>query len=88
LISNSSASFDKLSPMARAKLDIPVGTRFKMSPLGAARSPGLAAKQGTIIGGSRYATSVRVRFDGYKTPTSLHRDYIELLPTELEDNGA
>jgi hypothetical protein len=74
--------------MARVKFDIPVGTRFKMSPLGATRSPGLADKQGTVIGGGRYATSVRVRFDGYKTPTSLHRDYIELIPTELEDNGA
>jgi hypothetical protein len=87
LISNSS-SFDKFSPMVHAKPDIPVGTRFKMSPLGATRSPGLATKQGTIIGRGRSATSVRVRFDGYKTPTSLHRDYIELLPSELEDEGA
>ena len=74
--------------MVRGKLDIPVGTRFKMNPPGAARSPGLAAKQGTVIGGGRYVTSVRVRFDGYKTPTSLHRDYIELLPTELDGSDA
>jgi hypothetical protein len=63
--------------MAAAKLDMPIGTRFKMSALGAARSPNLAGKEGTIVGGGRYRNNVRVKFDGYKSPTSLHRDYIE-----------
>jgi hypothetical protein len=59
-----------------------IGTRFKMSVLGAARHPSHAGKEGTIIGGSRYYSSVRVQFDGCKSPTSLHRDYIEIIPTE------
>jgi hypothetical protein len=61
-----------------------IGARFKMSPLGSARCSFLAGKEGIIIGSSRYAKSVRVRFDGNKSPTSLHRDYIELVPPEPE----
>jgi hypothetical protein len=62
-----------------------IGARFKMSPLGSARCPFLAGKEGIIIGGSsRYAKSVLVRFDGNKSSTTLHRDYIELVPPEPE----
>jgi hypothetical protein len=54
-----------------------VGTRIKMSELGAVRCPRLAEKVGTVVGGSsRYNSSITVLFDGNKTPTSLHRDYI------------
>ena len=53
-----------------------------MSALGAARSPSHAGKEGIIIGGTRYSNSVRVQFDSYKSPMSLHRDYIELIPPE------
>jgi hypothetical protein len=63
---------------------LPMGTRFKMSALGAARNPRLAQKQGTVIGGSRLNRSVRVMFDGRKSPMSLHRDYIEQIPSEAE----
>ncbi len=55
-----------------------------MSALGAARSPRLAKKEGTIVGRSRLNSSVRVLFDGYKSPISLHRDYIEQLTSEAE----
>jgi hypothetical protein len=55
-----------------------------MSPLGAARNPRLAEKQGAIIGSSRLNRSVRVIFDGRKSPMSLHRDYIEQIPSEAE----
>lgn len=63
---------------------IAVGLQFKMSALGAARSPRRAEKQGIIVGRSRLNSSVRVLFDGYKSPISLHRDYIEQLTSEAE----
>jgi hypothetical protein len=56
------------------------GARFRISILGAARNPRLAEKEGTIVGGSRLNSSVRVLFDGRKSPVSLHRDYIKLIP--------
>jgi hypothetical protein len=52
-----------------------------MSALGAERCPRLADKEGVIVGFSRFLCSVRVLFDGSKSPTSLHRDYIEQIPT-------
>jgi len=63
---------------------IAVGSRFKMSALGAARSPRRAEKQGIIVGRSRLNSSVRVLFDGYKSLISLHRDYIEQLSSDPE----
>jgi hypothetical protein len=44
----------------------------------------LAEKKGTIVGGSRLNRSVRVIFDGRKSPTSLYRDYIEQIPSDVE----
>jgi len=58
-----------------------------MSALGAARCPRLADRQGTIIGGSQYLSSVRVIFDGYKSPIPLHRDYLELLAEQEAPAG-
>jgi hypothetical protein len=55
-----------------------------MSALGAAQNPRLAKRQGTIIGRSRLNRSVRVIFDGRKSPMSLHRDYIEQISSEAE----
>jgi hypothetical protein len=55
-----------------------------MSALGAARSPRLAKKEGIIVGGSRLNCSIRVLFDGSKSPMSLHRDYVEQLISEPE----
>jgi hypothetical protein len=55
-----------------------------MSVLGAARSPRLAKKEGTIVGASRLNSSIRVLFDGSKSPISLHRDYVEQLISEPE----
>jgi len=57
-----------------------IGARFRMSVLGAARNPRLAEKEGTVVGSSRLNSSVRVLFDGRRTPISLHRDYIEQIP--------
>jgi hypothetical protein len=61
----------------RSKPPIAIGTRFRLSILGAARNPRLAEKEGTVIGNSRLNNSVRVLFDGRKTPMSLHREYIK-----------
>jgi hypothetical protein len=55
-----------------------------MSVLGAARNPRLAEKEGIIVGSSRLNSSVRVLFEGRKSPMSLHRDYIEEIPSEAE----
>jgi hypothetical protein len=61
-----------------------IGNRFKMSRLGSARSPILAGKEGILIGEGRYYRSVRVLFDGNKSPTTLHWDYIELIPLKTD----
>lgn len=63
---------------------IPLGTRIKMSELGAARCPRIAEKRGMVISGSRNPNTVWVRFDGNMSPTSLHRDYVE--PIEATEN--
>jgi hypothetical protein len=68
----------------RSAASIAIGGRFRMSALGAARSPRLAKKEGTIVGCSRLNSSIRVLFDGSKSPISLHRDYVEQLTSDLE----
>jgi hypothetical protein len=63
---------------------VAIGARFRMSALGAARNPRLAEREGTIVGTSRHNSSIRVLFDGRKTPMSLHRDYIKQIPPKAE----
>jgi hypothetical protein len=53
-----------------------------MSALGAARCPNLAGREGVVVGAGRYHSTVRVLFDGFKSPTSLHRSYIEPLASQ------
>ena len=55
---------------------IAVGSRFKISKLGAVGCPNLAGKIGTVVGLSHRNTGINVLFDGDKRPTCLHRDYI------------
>ena len=69
--------------LGNVRFQIKIGARFKMSARGLARSPSLAGKEGIIIGSGRYHNAVRVQFDGYKSPTTLHRDYIETIPSEI-----
>ena len=57
--------------------EITKGIRVKLSPLGAARWPRLADKERVIVGAGQYQSTVRIIFDGLKSPTSLHRDYVE-----------
>jgi len=54
-----------------------VGSRVKLSPLGAVRCPRIAERQGVVVGVGRYSDSLRVLLDGSKLPVSLHRDYLE-----------
>jgi len=54
-----------------------IGARVQLSKLGAARCPRTAAKTGTIVGWGRFTGSINVRFDGNRTATPLHRDYVE-----------
>ena len=56
-----------------------VGTRFKISKLGAARCPALAGQTGSVVEVSHRNTGVTVLFDGAHRPTCLHRDFITLI---------
>ncbi len=51
--------------------------RVRMSALGAVRCPNLAGREGVVVGAGRYRSTVRVLFDGFKSPTSLHATYVE-----------
>ena len=62
--------------------------RVRMSELGAARCPNLAGREGVIVGEGRYRSTVRVKFDDFKSPTSLHSTYIEaVVPVEEHAQG-
>ena len=64
-------------------------SRVRMSELGAARCPNLAGREGVIVGEGRYRSTVRVKFDDFKSPTSLHSTYIEaVVPVEEHAQGA
>jgi ribosomal protein L21E len=61
------------------KADFSIGDRIQISALGASQCPRLAGKTGMIVGRSIYANSVSVRFDGNKSASTFHRDYIEVI---------
>jgi hypothetical protein len=61
------------------KFDITIGSRVRMSPLGAERCPSLADKLGTVVGGSVYNNSMSIRFDGNKSSVTLHQSYLEVI---------
>lgn len=58
---------------------IAVGTRFKISALGALRCPELAGKVGIVVGLGHHNSGITVLFDGTRRPTCLHADYISPL---------
>ncbi len=60
------------------------GQRFRLSALGAQRCPKFVVKVGTIIKVPNNSNSLRVKFDGNKQPTTLHRNYIELEERSVE----
>jgi hypothetical protein len=61
---------------------VPQLTRVRMSALGAVRCPNLAGREGVVVGAGRYRSTVRVMFDGFKSPTSLHSTYVEAVVEE------
>ena len=56
-----------------------IGDRVQMSALGTSRCPRLANKTGTIVGLSVYVNSVSVQFDGNKSQSTFHCDYLEVI---------
>lgn len=63
--------------------ELSIGDRVRISALGATRCPRLASKSGTIVGRSIYTSSVSVRFDGNRSASTFHRDYIEVIANDL-----
>ena len=61
---------------------IAVGSRFKISKLGAVRCPNLADKMGIVVGLGRHNTGITVLFDGDRRPTCLHVGYISSTPEQ------
>ena len=61
------------------KPNFTIGDRVKLTPLGASRCARNQNKMGTIVGHSIYTNSVSVRFDGNKSSSALHRDYLEAI---------
>ena len=67
----------RIALMIDQKTDrIVVGTRFKMSKLGAVRCPELADRAGIVIDVSPRTTGITVLFDGARRPTCLYREFI------------
>ena len=55
--------------------------RVRMSALGVARCPRLANRTGVVVSrgkGTHHLSAVRVLFDGFKSPVTLHRTYLEI----------
>ena len=64
---------------SRLENDFPVGCRVRMSPLGAENFPRYVGKSGEVIG-YEHGVSPKVRFDGNKTASGWHPDFLEHLP--------
>jgi hypothetical protein len=66
------------------KSDLSIGVRVRISALGASRCARLANKTGTIVGRSVYVNSVSVLFDGNRSRTTIHREYVEVMLPGLD----
>jgi hypothetical protein len=62
-----------------AEVELRVGQRIRMSALGMARFPRFAFKIGVVVALTEKRSTITVRFDGNRTKTSIHRNYIEPL---------
>lgn len=58
-------------------VELKLGSRFQLTRLGAERCSRFSGQKGIIVGFSSANSSVRVLFDGTKTPRALHPSYIE-----------
>lgn len=54
--------------------------RICLTELGKQRHPRMAEREGEVFGPSRYPGSVRVLWDGCRTPMAMHRSYIQPIP--------
>lgn len=61
------------------KSDFSIGDRVRISTLGELRCPRLAGKTGTVVGRSIYVNSIAVLFDGNKSSSTVHGNYLEAL---------
>jgi hypothetical protein len=68
--------------------NLKLGSRFQLSPLGIERCSKCSGQTGVVVGFSRANGSIRVLFDGTKTPRSLHRSYIERADVESQSPAA
>ena len=66
------------------KPELSIGDRVQISTLGATRCPRLAGKAGVVVGRSIYTNSVSVRFDGNRTSSTFHRDYLQVVLAAIE----
>ena len=57
--------------------ELKIGDRVRLTPLGALRNGGLAARTGVIKGRTR-GNGYYVQMDGNKSASTLHRTYIEI----------
>jgi hypothetical protein len=53
--------------------------RVGMTELGKERNPKLAERIGVVYGPSRYPNTIRVLWDGNRSPNAYHRSYIRVL---------
>ena len=65
----------------------PIGARVRFNELGAARSPKMSSRVGTVVKAAS-SNGVRVVFDGTKTINTIHRSYLELVIEEDRPNEA
>jgi hypothetical protein len=68
--------------LKREHWDRKLGSRFQLTRLGIERCSKCGGRAGVVVGFSRANGSIRVLFDGTKTPRSLHRTYIESIDLE------
>jgi hypothetical protein len=63
--------------MRDGETELKRGKRVRLSTLGKQRSPKVKVHTGILVGMSRRGGAVLVLMDGNRTPTTLHRSYIE-----------
>ncbi len=79
-------TFGRASVIDQETFVFPIGARVRFNKLGAARSPKMSSRVGTVVKAAS-SNGVRVVFDGTKTINTIHRSYLELaqdIPTEAK----
>ena len=56
-----------------------IGSRCRVK-IGGRRSPRLEGRTGTVVGFTHTRNGVRIVFDGFKSPQTLHRSYLVPIP--------